>query len=234
MKEIAALHEQILSVSPSIFGDEFGLIILSRVILTGVERLPEALEEEAKELVAAFNRVVPEDFHYSIMFSADGSSLMIAHELGDVYFDLTNLDFDRSVFEQVESLDWSGKRAEALAGATDLDDDDEDELAPPVVLATHPFQKAFRDEMKDFIKEKRRDASIVSVLMFSERVEELLEQEFKSLAELNEHVPGMMFYRDHIVTVVANGKPMPAKEIDRLKSRALAAQSDMFFGSDEE
>ena len=57
--------------------------------------------------------------------------------------------------------------------------------------------------------------------------EMLLDREFDDMNELDRELPNIMPHMVQVLTVVAEGKPMPAEKIDGLKRAALKKLEDM-------
>ena len=90
------------------------------------------------------------------------------------------------------------------------------------------LQKDFREPMRDFVKEKRRDFTKVHVLYWNEE-DGLMEVEFADGPAFQEQLQGMVADGCGLIAVVAGGKPLPAERIDALKADAQRRAADKFL-----
>jgi len=67
---------------------------------------------------------------------------------------------DRSIVEQLKELDWDSERQTAMSGCQIFDQMTANTKdLPPQLPSTKQLQKAFRGQMKAFLKAKRSDES---------------------------------------------------------------------------
>lgn len=160
-----------------------------------------------------------------------------------------------SIFEQLESVDWDEMRGRAISGCQVFDRLKEmAQDTPPALPSTKQLQRAFRDDMKAWVKEKRKDAAHVHVYTWREEMEmdeeeaQAILEDFgeEALADARENEDGfhdftfdtleefigelsnlIMPMGFQVITVVANGKPIPVKQIDQMKRETLRKLEDM-------
>ena len=222
MKEIIALHEAILALRldfPSGLGVDFSRDEISDEI----ELLPDALQAEIRSLQEAIDAVLPEDFDcFAFLAFPDQPA-----SFGLEYDRMPTSDPDedtflpeRSLIEQLREVNWEEQRAkgrglrEQMDGILRLN-----EIMSGSLRSAKALQREFREEAKDFIREKRKDAARVHVLYWDEK-EGIMENAFEDGAAFREVLPGLVASGSEVVTIVAGGKPLPVERIDALMSEA--------------
>ncbi len=219
MKEIIALDEKLAAHADSL--SEEGIDISRHEMADAVATLPPELRAEIDALQRALNGVVPEPFDYFV-FLAGGEepSFNIQFENMPAGGDF---DAERSIVEQVRELDWEKQRASAVEQRDKMDEITYllDRIARPLPPAKK-WQREFREEIKDFVREKRRDAGKIHVLLWDE-AEGLMESEYPDGDAFRAALPGVIVRGGELVSVVAGGKPLPVDRIDALKAAAQKA-----------
>lgn len=224
MKEIIALHQRVVAHYGAPLEDE--PVDFSRDELgERVDELPEDIRAEIDALQASINAVIPEDFDYFVFVGAVEDSPVF-----DLTFGITpvgdkgdSYDKARSLLEQLPQTDWEAKRR--LGNERDQTMREilymlERKSAP--LPSAKSLQKLYRDETRDFIKEKRPDATKIHVLYWND-VDGMMEADFADGEAFRTALPDMIADGDQLVTVVAYGKPLPVKRIDVLNTEAQAA-----------
>ena len=220
MKEIIALDEKLAALPADTLPEE-GIDISRHETHDAVATLPAELRAEIEALQGALNAVVPEPFDYFV-FLAGGEepSFNIQFENMPAGGDF---DAERSIVEQVRELDWDAQRTLAVEQRDKMDEIVYllERIARPLPSAKK-WQREFREEIKDFVKKKRRDAGKIHVLLWDD-AEGLMESEYADGEAFRAALPGVIVRGGELVSVVAGGKPLPVERIDALKA---AAQKD--------
>ena len=228
MKEIIELNKRLLGQLGKCFPDG-GLILGRNDQPEELAALPVALREEIEKLRGEMNEVVPNDFTYSLDLGNDSPGLMIEYEDGSQtgFFRGHDWQPNRSIIEQLKEFNWEAEREQALAGCQIFDAMKEDAKHLPSRLpSTKELQKAFRVEMKDFLKAKRKDLRGVHVLMWRDD-EGVKVESFEDQASFRRDLPDIMTVQYLVIAVVADGKPMSREGLEILKKKAIAELEDM-------
>ncbi len=237
MREIIDLHERVRARVGDAMPEE-GVIFLRSEEVGNADLLPDDLRAEVDALRQQLDALVPADFDYLVCFGSPDDP-----PLFDLSFDEapagniggTKFDPARPVCDQLRSLDWEDQRARAREDAAHWS-----EIMRGIERVTTPlapakqFQRLFREEMKDFIKEKRRDASKIHVLYWHEVDDGLNELDFPAGDALRAALPGLVGGGAEIVTMVAGGKPLPVEKIDALKAAAIKVYGDQPLDGQED
>jgi hypothetical protein len=192
------------------------------------KRLPVKFREEIEALRWKINAAMPNDFGYMLSLGDDSADLHLEYDNGpQVKFGRSHeWDQRRSIIDQLTEFDWETEREQAIAGTEVFDQMiAHARHAPAELPSTKEIQKAFRQEMKEFITSKRRDSSKVWALMWRED-EGLREESFENLDSFGRELPDLMTVRYLIIAVVSAGKSVSREEIDRLKTKALKELED--------
>jgi hypothetical protein len=198
----------------------------------GTEELGQispALRVEVLAMKAELERLVPNDFGYTLSLGEAEPSFSLEYENGPMTSAFRGHDWkiDESMFDQLQHLDWESERAWAISGTEIFD-----QLAeaakhlPENIPSTEALRRAFREGVKAFVKDKRRDTSQVYVLAWSED-EGLQPQAYKQFEDFSRQLPDLMTCQYQVVSVVRDGKPLSDLETDELKRRALKELEDM-------
>ena len=225
MQEIIALHEAILALELEPPFEE-GIDFSRDTISDGIELLPDELQARIESLQGAINAALPEDFdYYAILafpdepasFSLDYDRMPAGGSLDGTFLP------ERSLIEQLQAVNWEEQRAkgrelrEKMDGILRLN-----AIMSGPLRSAKAVQREFREEAKDFIKEKRRDAARVHVLYWDEK-EGIMEAAFEDGAAFREVLPGLVVSRSEVITIVTGGKPLPVERIDALMGEAQKA-----------
>jgi hypothetical protein len=228
MKEIIELNDRLRRELGDCFSD--GEVILGRDYAPqGLKRLPLTWREEIDGLRTRINHAVPDDFSYRLFLGADKPGFMLEYNDGPSTVSSVGHEWEpvRCLIEQLKELDWMAERERAIAGCQMFDEmRAEAEKSPSGLPHTKQIQKTFREEMRDFIKGKREDASRVQVLMWRHD-EGLREEEYDNLESFCRELPDIMTVHYLVITVVAGGKPLPVERIEELKGQAVKELEDM-------
>ena len=231
MKEIIELNERIQHEAPQAVPKEFGFLLVTSE--PGGEEelgaLPPSIRRDLDELCEKLKRAMPDDFGFQISFEAHDPYLMVVYRDGAQTEGNCPLEWDpkRSIFEQLDAVNWNEQRAGVLARCQSFDVMKERAKdVKPRLPCTKEIQKAFRDEMREFVKTKRKDALRVHAMLFRED-EGVKEETFEDMNSFCRELPNIMTVQDLVVTVVADGKPLPVERIESLKKQALKELEDM-------
>lgn len=220
MKELYDLHEKILArgIKP---GSEQMIIFSIGDIDDEDELLPDDLIAEVEAIQAQFEAVLPADFDFeAIVGSGTGPSLnLLVNEIPVGVPEEEALDHGASIFPQLEKLDWERLRKQVVENAA--------ELAGILHLAdllinpgrsAKTMQRLFREDAKDFIKQKRKDAARIHLLCWLE--DDLKSRTYADGDELREKLPVVLYAGAEVITIVAGGKPLPVEKIDAITAEA--------------
>lgn len=255
MKEIIELNKRILSEAPEIAQSEEGLIIYRTDPPAELPGLTDALIAELERMRTQLNSRIPDDFSYVLNLGVADPDFKIEYEDGAMGASCPlESSPNGSIFEQLESVDWDEMRAQAILGCQIYDSLKETAVDIPAgIPTTRQLQRAFREDMNAWVKEKRKDSSRVHVFVWR-KVEEICEEEaqailedfgeealtrarknedgfheftFDTLEAFGGELPNHMTMGFQVITVVADGKPIPAARIDQFKGEALKKLEDM-------
>jgi len=181
------------------------------------------LVAEAQAVHATLNRLIPDDFSYSVFFGDEMPSLSLEFEDGAQMGSFQSLEIKEhlSIESQFGAMDWDEQRAIEIEKCQTWDQlKTAASQVPAKVIPTKHLQRQCRDDLKDWIREKRRDHLKAFVLTWRED-EEFSDEEFESFEAFEQAIPDILATGYQIIGVVANGKPLPVKRIDYLKATAL-------------
>jgi hypothetical protein len=229
MKEIVELNERISKELGKCFSE--GELTLGREDQPEeLTNLPNSIQTEVKNLRQKLNQVVPNDFSYTI-YIGDESQHCFTLE----YKDGPQTGFSaghawnpkHSIFQQLNSLDWDTERAQAMEASQMLERMKADaEKRPANLPSTRQLQKAFRGEMKEFVKEERKDSSIIHVMIWRDD-EGITCATFPDLKSFSRELFDMMPCGYLVITIVADGKPLSVEKIELLKKKTLMELEEM-------
>jgi hypothetical protein len=168
------------------------------------------------------NRFIPEDFGYTVHLGSEKPTMGLSFEDGSQMGSIHPLEIEEhlSIEGQLGSKDWDEQRAIEMSGCQVWDRiTEEAERIPATVLTTKALQRHCREDLKEWIKLKRRDRTKVFILMW--RDEDFAEEEFESLEAFERDLYNILAVEYHVIAIVADGKPLPAKRIDQLKAGTL-------------
>jgi hypothetical protein len=238
MKEIIELHQEILALENSSLPEE-GVDFSRDVVGEDAEALPAHLQEDIRSLQGEINAVIPDDFDYVVFLGSSEEEPLFTLEFEN--WPTTKPDErpfapEQSILEQLRALDWEEQRRASAESRQQMK-----EIMAMMEWLTKPLpsakrlQREYREEMKDFIKEKRRDASKTHVLYLQDDGE-LMEADFADREAFRTALPDMIFLDSaEIITVVTDGKPLPVEKIDALKAKAQAQRKEQIYSKlDEE
>jgi hypothetical protein len=220
MKELYEIHDKILLRGIDV--DPERRINFSRDVFEDLDaKLPADLRPEIDALQTAINASLPEDFDY---FAFVGSEIppefdLLSDQTPVSDPDKSPFDSEQSLIPQLKALDWDALRAEAEESDEELAELDElVRLLDRPQRTTKQIQKDFREDCKDFIKDKRRDDTKIFVLWTNEQG--LLINEFADGDKLREALPSLVYKGSEVIAIVAFGRPLPVERIDVLIGEA--------------
>ena len=228
MKEIIELNKRLRRDPKSQLPSD-GLMLDREDTPKELELIPAELRNEIDDLRKRLNEVVPDDFGYLLCLGDAEPALTLQYENGNMTGAGGGDHWKEavSIFEQLKDLDWDNKRKWALEATETFDVITAIAKELPVMIRpTKALQKDFSGSVKAYIKEKRRNASRVYALLW-DGAERLFDNDFGDMKAFERELPDIMTCMLHVLTVVAEGKPMPAEKIDRLKKAALKQLEDM-------
>ena len=184
---------------------------------------------EVGALQDALDPLIPEDFDYTLLVGSEAVSARFSLHLDESPAggsDDGTLDAARSLFDQLRLLDWEERRRTAKKNARVFEHIMRgiQRVQAPLPSAKQ-LQRAFREEAKEFVKAKRRNAERICVLYWEE-AGGLKERDFSSGEALREALPDLVGNGAEVVTMTAFGKPLPAERIDALKAEAIRVFGD--------
>jgi len=228
MKEIIELNKRLLRDSPEHLPPE-GVMLGRKDAVEELEKLPPKPREAIEDLRSRLNQVLLDDFDYVLCLGDTEPALLLRYYNGTMTCGGRGHHWQESVsiFDQLRKVDWDEERKWAIQGTETFD-----AIAavakelPLMIPLTKALQKEFSDPVKAYIKEKRRDAASVHALLWDGE-QSLLDEDFRDMKAFERELPDIMTHMVHVLTVIADGKPMPAEKIDRLKNAALKELEDM-------
>lgn len=125
-----------------------------------------------------------------------------------------------SIEGQLGSMDWDAQRANEMSKCQAFDAMKEASAhAPSSLPSTKELQRMFREDMKEWVEEMRQDTSQVHVFLW--RDDEFQSETYESLDKLSDALADIMVVELFVITIVADGKPLPVKRIDQIKAKTL-------------
>lgn len=222
MKEIIDLQARVLAHAPPL-AEGKGLDFSRAETGGDFTPLSPELRAETDDLQRALNAAIPEDFEYYVFIGGDEGPFF-------------GLDYERiptgpegdwnreePILDQLGSFNWEAARAGARSSGATMQQ--MVALLDRLKLKPQPakgLQRVYRQEVKGFVREKRRDPGKVHVLYRNQK-EELMEVAFEDAEAFREMLPGMVSRGEDVFGVVAYGKPLPVERIDMLNAQAHRA-----------
>lgn len=228
MKEIIELNTR-LRENPRSQLPAIGLMLDREDTPKELELIPAQLRKEINDLRKALNGVIPDDFGYLLCLGDAEPALTLRYENGNMTGAGGGDHWKEtvSIFEQLKDLDWDNKRKWAIETTETFDVITAIAKELPVMIRpTKALRKDFSGSVKAYIKEKRSDALRVYALLWDGE-ESLLDKDFDDMKAFERELPDIMTFMLQVLTVVAEGRPMPAERIDALKRAALKKLEDM-------
>ncbi len=218
MKEIIDLQTRVVAHDPQLAGGDG--IDFSREEIGGEAALLSCgLREEVEALQRTFNTAIPEDFEYFVFIGGDeGPGFGLDFGMTPVG-PADDWDPEQSLLDQLHTFDWEAAREQGKDGNAMMEVVSMLERITRQLPAAKSLQRDYRDEVKDFVRERRRDGDRIHVL-YLDRAEELMEADFENGDAFRDALPGMIGDGNDLFALVANGKPLPAERIDALNAQA--------------
>jgi len=226
MKEIVQLNQHLLDHAKDCLPED-GLMFDRDGIDEDADKIPADLREQIDRLRAEISRSIPDDFGYVVSFEDGEADFRIQYENGPttVYSPPQKWEPAQSLFPQLEAYDWDGMRSECVSQSEVFDHIAD--LAKDLLVmmpSTKSVQKGFRDQVKAYIKEKRKQPGVH--VLFWDGDESLFDEVFESMEVLQHQLHDIMPHMVHVVTIVADVRPVPAEKIDSMKRTALRTLED--------
>jgi hypothetical protein len=228
MREIIELNRQILAELPDKIRED-ALPEIDRA--DGPQLWPEAslaVKQAAEAVHAELNRCIPEDFSYTVLLGDEKPIVSLGFEDGAQMGSFQSLEIKEhlSIQGQLGSMDWDEQRGAEMSRCQVWDGMKEYAAqAPSSLPSTKKLQQSFRDEMREWVKEKRRDSSKVHVFLWNQE-DGFKSESYKSLEALRAALPDIMVVELFVITIVADGKPLPVKRIDQIKAEELKTMKE--------
>ena len=232
MKEIIDLQARAVAHAPRFAQDDS--VDISRDEIGGeTDLLPPELREEVEALQRTLNAAIPEDFDYFVFiggeegpaFGLDSGRMPVSPE--------DDWDPERSIIDQLRALDWEAMREQGKKGQAMMEVIALWQRMTRTLPAAKSLQRDHREEVKDFVREKRRDAGKIHVLYLDE-AGELMEVDFETGDAFRDALPGMIGDGDDVFAIVANGKPLPVERIDALNAQGQSTLKEHMKKRSEE
>jgi hypothetical protein len=230
MKEIIELNNHIRREMPELADAEEGLIVAREDQPSDWGALSAPLREHVERVVAELNRILPADFSYCLYLGDNDPVLGLSFQDGAQVETFRNIpcEGDESLAEAFSGIDWDDQRAAAMEECQTFDRMKEyAETVEPDIPKTKELHKEFRVEMKEWVKTIRKDATSVYAMMVRWEDEGIITEKYESLEDFSRWLPNLMTLRFDIIAVVADGKPLAAAKIDKLKVAALVELENM-------
>jgi hypothetical protein len=191
-----------------------------------------SLQRDLQALRAELDKLVPEDFGYTVELGDEEPSLGLSYSNGLMtqFRWWEPLKRWLSLADQLRKINWAEYRTKAVAGSEIFDEMQEAaKEAPENIPPTKRLQKKFGEQMDAFVKAAQTDRTKVQVLLVTGDcgVLELEHFDFEDLKSFTGELSSLMTCGHHVITVVARGKVVSAAEIDRMKRGALEELKDM-------
>jgi hypothetical protein len=228
MNEIVALNSEIRSEVGDRFTGDKALMIPANRSDRAITQLSKELRSHIEDLVEQIVQEMPPEFGFELFLGDSEPYLAIRFDDGPGAMGVTGLTPLPwlSVAEQLRGFDWDGARGMALSGAALFNSiveqsPNEPENVPPTVR----LQAKFKTQTHAFHKTPL-DPDALHVLQWQEIVG-LHQETFPSKEKFVRTLPDLMTCGYQVVAVVMNGKPVSARQIDRMKRAALNELKDM-------
>ncbi len=179
--------------------------------------LPTPVQESLAPLWKELNQLVPSGIDYALTLSANEAVLYLASPVTTQSFPLRK---DASLPEQLHAIEWDKLRTAPPPA----------ELFFSASFSTKTLQRLFREDVRQWIREVRKDANRIHILYYDEAPEfdeELDDEEddgprldtlsFPNMTVFLEELESLMRNARCLVSVVSEGKPWSVERIDRLK-----------------
>ena len=222
MKEVIALDEAIRALALDSLSEE-GIDFSRDEVGDAVELLPAELRTATASLQQAINATLPEDFDYFVFVAYPDEPASFGLDFEQMPAGGSEdgtFQPERSLIEQLREMDWEEQRTKAVKLQESWDDFFQlQERASKPLRSAKALQREFREEAREFIKEKRVDPARIHVLYWDDE-NEMMEAAFDDGEALREALPSLIARGSEVITIVAWGKPLPVERIDALKSEA--------------
>jgi hypothetical protein len=225
MKEIIEINKRIMIEAPGIVPKGSDCLFVSRDGQGDkeVNNLPGGIKTDLDALCGRLNELVPNDFNYVLCLGDYNSGIMLEFCDGAMTFARCAESFDpgRSIYEQLEKVDWQKHRKIGMTGGQFFDGVREmSKEIEPVLPPTAEIQKGFRDEIEAFEKTKHKKPSKIYALLWRDD-EGVTEEALDSIKSLEGMLCDSMATGYVTLDVIVDGKPLAAKKIDEVKEKVL-------------
>ncbi len=235
MKELYDLHDKILALGVE-FDPEYPLNFSRDIVEDSMPPLPGDLRSELESIQQTINHHLPADFEYYAFLGADEPPSFAMEVEATPMGVLESVVFDpaQPFGPQLAALNWQALREESAASAKEIS-----QLADLLDFTSRPprtakqIQREFREDAKAFIKEKRRDPTMIHALYWEARPDLLIERDYANGEELMKSLPAALYAGMELVTLVVGGKPLTLEKLDALTARARQAIGAIFDELDE-
>lgn len=226
MKEICELNNRLLAARKGLVDV---LMIQRDTDAMNLQGVPAKLRAELTSLVENIGKAIPNDFAFDLSIGDSSPMLQVRFQDGPQAMAFINLEWreDVSIVEQLDAVDWDAQREDSLKDLRIFDEMREQAPKMPSRLpSTKQLYKVFRDDIREFVRSPRRDASKVEVLLWRDD-EELTQENYPDLKSLQDDLINIMPVQRLVLSVVAHGKALSHNQLEDMKRRALKELEDM-------
>jgi hypothetical protein len=184
--------------------------------------------DEIQQIVDFISECVPDDFDFVLSLGDSEPRLMLVYEDGLTSGASDSFSFSTSeeLYFALPHVDWDSKRGELLKRQQIYDEMLEIADQRPVQIPSVKFlRKSFKEQVKQFHKEARREAAECKTLIMlpPSRDDDGKRLDFKmpSMETLVHCLGDAMTYGGLIVSLCIKGRPLPSREVEEYKRKAL-------------
>lgn len=228
MNEILAVNDELRATFGDRFTDEKVLTISADSDKGLIADLSDELRERIAQVLEQIAQEVPPDFGFELFLGEPEPLVEIKFDDGPATWAgslVTPIPW-LSVTDQFREYDWAGTRAMALSGAAVFNAIVEHSPeAPENIPATAELQAKFK-KLTDAFHKAPLDPGKVHVFQWDD-MRGLHGETFESKESFVWELPNLMTCGYQVIAVLINGKPLSARQIDRMKRAALNELKDM-------
>lgn len=230
MKEIVELNKRIMIEAPGVVPAGEDCLFVSRDGKGDKEAdsLPPAIKADLNAICERLNALVPNDFHYVLCLGDYNPAILLEFRDGAMAFATCGETFDpeRSIYEQLEKVDWQKHREFGMKGGQFFDGVREmSKEVKPMLPSTSEIQQKFRNELESFAKAKRTGLKRIFLLKWRED-EGVTEESCDSMKDLRGDLYDLMTCQYSIIGVIVDKKLLPPRKVDKLKRAVLEEMKD--------
>lgn len=225
MKEIIELNKMILIDAPGVVTAAQGFLLVRRNCEgdEGIAKLPPGLKGKLEAICAQLDRLVPNDFNYSLILGDYNPDFRLEFCDGGMMTASCPEPFapKKSIFKQLEKVDWDKHRSFGMSGSQFFDGLRMlSEITEPKLPLTAHIQQEFRNELEVFAKKQRTGPEKFHLLLWRGD-EGVQEQGCATLKDVQGAFVDLMTCGYSIIGVLTDGKLMEPEKIDEIKLEML-------------